>query len=177
MDLYFRFLDWFYSSRLGTLFYWYKIFAAAVSYFLIAIIIYIAYLMYQLNKPTPKKIEEEIEEDFGKIPESAKTDVSPKWQEILEKVSSPNPSEWKMALIEADSLVDDLLKKIGYPGETMGERLKYVDSSKITSINDLWEAHKVRNIIVHEPDRAVSRQEIEKAMEGFEKVLDELEFI
>ena len=177
MNLYFRFLDWFYSSWLGTAFYWYKIFAAAASFLLLAVIIYIVYLMYQLNKPSPKTIEEAIEEDFGKIPESAKTDLSPRWQEILDKVSSPNPSEWKLAVIEADSLLDDLLKRIGYPGETMGERLKFVDSSKITSINGLWEAHKIRNMIAHEPDHPVSRQEIEKAIEGFEKVLDELEFI
>ena len=155
---------------------WIKIMAVFFTFLFTAGIIAIIRLMWQIGRPI-EKIEEIIRDDFGKMPDSMKSDISPKWQAILDKGSSPNPSDWKLAVIEADSLMDDLLKRIGYPGETMGERLKYVDSSKLAAINDVWEAHKIRNIIAHDPNRAVSRQEIDKALEGFEKALDELDFI
>jgi len=61
--------------------------------------------------------------------------------------------EPKMAIIEADKLVDTVLKRAGIRGESMADRLrrceKMVDRS---SYQAMWDAHKVRNQIVHEFD-------------------------
>ncbi len=61
--------------------------------------------------------------------------------------------EPKMAIIEADKLVDTVLKRAGIKGESMADRLrrteKMVDRS---SYQAMWDAHKVRNQIVHEFD-------------------------
>ncbi|KKS38224.1 MAG: hypothetical protein A3G49_02180 [Candidatus Sungbacteria bacterium RIFCSPLOWO2_12_FULL_41_11] len=180
MELYFNFLDWFYSSGGETLIFWIKIFAGFFSIIFFAAIVYINVLFFRLRRPKKtalEAIEEIVEESFGKIPDSMKTDVSQKWQSVLDKAASPNPSDWKLAVIEADSITDDLLKRIGLQGETMGERLKQFDRSKLNSIDELWEAHKIRNLIAHDPNRPVSRQEIDKAIDGYEKSLDELDFI
>jgi hypothetical protein len=46
--------------------------------------------------------------------------------------------------------LDDLLNKLGYRGESIGEKLKRVAKGDMKSLNDAWEAHKVRNQIAHE---------------------------
>jgi hypothetical protein len=67
---------------------------------------------------------------------------------IWEDIEKMEP---KMAIIEADKLVDVILKKAGITGNTMAERLRRVQKLVQRPIySDMWEAHKLRNHIVHE---------------------------
>jgi hypothetical protein len=72
---------------------------------------------------------------------------------IWEDIEKMEP---KMAIIEADKLVDVILKKAGIAGNTMAERLRKVQKLVQRPIySGMWEAHKLRNHIVHEVgDRA-----------------------
>lgn len=70
-------------------------------------------------------------------------------------------SEWRLAIIEADSLLDHLLKARRFAGNTLGERLK-VASYKHKAIRAAWEPHKVRNAIVHEPNTTLTQNEAER---------------
>lgn len=72
------------------------------------------------------------------------------WQVVLNHVNSESPAEWKLAILEADNMLDEILEAEGYQGETLGEKLKAVPAGAIRSYNDLWEAHKMRNLIAHE---------------------------
>lgn len=76
--------------------------------------------------------------------------VSPRWLHIEELARSVNPSDWRSAIIEADIMLDDMLTKQGYDGEGVGEKLKSVEPSDFNTLNEAWEAHKVRNQIAHE---------------------------
>ncbi len=68
---------------------------------------------------------------------------------VMSLIESPNESDWRQAIIEADIMLDDLLKQLGYAGDTIGEKLKKVDRSKMASLDNAWSAHKVRNEIAH----------------------------
>ncbi|MDO8603910.1 MAG: hypothetical protein Q7K40_00625 [bacterium] len=71
------------------------------------------------------------------------------WQVILNHVNSESPAEWKLAILEADNILDEILEEEGYVGDTLAEKLKTMSRTKIASYNDIWEAHKVRNEIAH----------------------------
>lgn len=73
-----------------------------------------------------------------------------RWQKIVALSESKNSSDWRLAIIEADIILDELLDSLHLPGDTMGERLKAVEKSDFTTIEFAWEAHKVRNTIAHE---------------------------
>lgn len=72
------------------------------------------------------------------------------WHKVEELLSLGKPSQLKQAIIEADKIVDKVLKELCY-GNSMGERLKSASSLfDRDSYNALWEAHKIRNSLVHE---------------------------
>ena len=97
-----------------------------------------------------------------------------RWEEILSHVDSAKEAEWKFAIIEADKLVDDLLKHAGYLGDTMGERLMNIEKGQIANLDGLWEAHKIRNKLVHDVNYFLRQAEARKAIQLYENILKEL---
>lgn len=101
--------------------------------------------------------------------------VNKEWEKIKQRLEAGDEANFKIAVIEADKLVDDLLKSMNYPGESMGDRLKLIDESKLKSINELWNAHKIRNNVVHHAGFKLSYKEAQSIIETYEKVLREFE--
>lgn len=116
----------------------------------------------------PKKMEEETPQQV----------VNRKWQRVIDHLESANPGDWKLAIIEADIILDEMLTKMGYEGGSVGERLKSVERSDFTTIDDAWEAHKVRNLIAHQgADFVVTQREALRVIELYKRVFEEFFFI
>ena len=104
--------------------------------------------------------------------------VQQKWDRIQELVKLGSPSRFKNAIIEADKLLDFVLGKMGYAGN-LGEKLKaarerFVEGQDYSVYNDVWQAHKCRNQIVHEIDKEVLSHEVKDIIKKFEKGLKKL---
>jgi len=106
-----------------------------------------------------------------------KRQLNKSWQKILLRLNKNDEANLRLALIEADNLFDDLLKQMRLPGESMADRLKYLDSSQVPNIDEIWQAHKLRNTIVHNHEYPITRNEIEFGVKAYEKALKELEFM
>jgi len=76
--------------------------------------------------------------------------VNARWQHIQSLADGATASEWREAIIEADIMLDDALAGQGYVGDGVGEKLKSIEPAEVHSLQDAWEAHKVRNLIAHE---------------------------
>lgn len=87
--------------------------------------------------------EQLYEYHFGQDPKNNRL------QDILNHIESANPSDWKLAIIEADIILDEVLKDAGYTGTSLGERLRSISPSQLQSLDDAWQAHKIRNQIAH----------------------------
>ena len=112
--------------------------------------------------------EQLYEEQFGG---SAKNN---RLQDVLLHSSSDNPNDWRLAIIEADIILDDTLKKRGYVGKSLGERLKSISNGQLESLNDAWEAHKVRNRIAHDgADFVLTKRIAEETISRYQRVLKE----
>ncbi len=72
-----------------------------------------------------------------------------RWAHVISLISSPHENDWRQAIIEADIMLDDLLSQLGYPGDSVGEKLKAVDPGRFHTLQNAWDAHKVRNEIAH----------------------------
>lgn len=114
----------------------------------------------------------------SKIGAAIKKDiVKEKWVKILEKIKSGTEENIKLAVIETDSLIDDLLKEKGITGETMADRLKSISKDELRTLDNLWEAHKLRNKIAHQPHFKLDYGEAKQAFKHYQSVLKEFEAI
>lgn len=76
--------------------------------------------------------------------------ISEEWANVEILLKGKSPSQLRQALIVADKCLDAALKDI-VPGETMGERLKNAISRfDRSAYGRIWDAHKLRNSLVHE---------------------------
>ncbi|MCA9384285.1 MAG: hypothetical protein KC662_01070 [Candidatus Magasanikbacteria bacterium] len=91
------------------------------------------------------------------------------WNEI-QKTSSMGLMGMKLAVIEADKLVDNVMRQLLIPGDTMGERLKMAEF-KYPDIRRVWPAHKTRNMLVHDSTYELRMSHGKEAINAFEKAL------
>lgn len=80
---------------------------------------------------------------------------------------------WPKAIVEADDLLDDVLKARHFKGKTPGERLVSAQR-EITENDKVWFGHKLRNKIVDEDVRTLKKQDILDALYGFREALKDL---
>ncbi|OGD56242.1 hypothetical protein A2V71_02875 [Candidatus Berkelbacteria bacterium RBG_13_40_8] len=101
--------------------------------------------------------------------------VSQKWQEIQQLMQLGRPSNYSRAVLEADKLLDHVLKGYRVPGLTMGDRLKAARKRFSPEAYDAaWKAHKVRNELVHNSEFQLMDYQAKETIENFKKALKEL---
>ncbi len=111
----------------------------------------------------------------GAIP---KMYVNEKWVNVVKHINSPNPADWKLAILECDIMLGEILEKMGYTQPSIGEKLKSIEPSDFTNIEAAWEAHKIRNSIAHEgSDFAINEREAKRVIGLYELVFEEFEYI
>ena len=110
-------------------------------------------------------------------PEPVTSGFNARWEEIEKHINSTREAEWKFAVIEADKLIDEVLKGVGFQGDTMGDRLMNIQPGQLTTLQNLWEAHKIRNRLVHDVNYFLRYTEAKRAVGLYEKTLKELQAI
>ena len=99
------------------------------------------------------------------------------WQDIRKKMESNNETDYKVAVIEADAFIDDLISRMGYSGDNFGERLANIPTNHIVNIEGMKQAHEVRNRIIHDENFAVSKEDAERVLGQFEELLKSYQVI
>lgn len=94
-----------------------------------------------------------------------------RWKE-LQKMCGDKKT-WPLAIIDADKLVDEALKKSRIKGKTMGERLVTVQH-ELSDNDGIWFAHKLRNKLVHEQYTNLKEKDVRQALIGFRQALKDL---
>ena len=154
-----------------------KIIAAILSALALTGIVYSSWKLRAINLA-----EQKI---YGVSPEISSSDggqlTEPKnerWEKIIRYTNSNNASDWPLAVIEADVMLEELLRTMGYGGESVGEMLKLVDKNEFLTIEDAWEAHKTRNAIAHSGGTfQLNERETKRTIALFEKVFKEFRVI
>jgi len=102
----------------------------------------------------------------------SREDVRERWTQI-EKTSRDGVMGAKLAVMEADSLLDSVFKSMAMPGNTLGERLK-VASARYPEIRSVWWAHKLRNQIAHDSSFRLGNRQAKNALDEFHRALKKL---
>lgn len=94
-----------------------------------------------------------------------------RWKD-LQKLCAKKET-WPLAVIDADKLLDEALKKSHFKGKSMGERL--VSAQRDLTNNDgVWFGHKLRNQLVHEDNFKLRKNQVQEALVGLRQALKDL---
>lgn len=99
------------------------------------------------------------------------------WRKIIKRFQAGAESELKMAIIEADNLLDSSLKRFGFSGQTLEEKLSKMTAETLDNIDNVRSAHKVCDNIVHNPDYQLSQNEAKAALESYQKAFISLQIL
>lgn len=98
-----------------------------------------------------------------------------RWKHVLTLIESAHESDWRQAIIEADIILYDALEHDGYIGASVGDKLKGADPRRFASLQEAWDAHKVRNDIAHQGSAFQLTDHIAyRTIQKYETVLREL---
>ncbi len=98
-----------------------------------------------------------------------------RWSDVMLHIQSGNPNDWRLAIIEADILLEESLEEMGLAGNTIGEKLKSASPTQFTTLDDAWKAHRVRNEIAHAgSDFVLTQKTAQETINQFKRVFVEL---
>lgn len=152
-----------------------------VSFIILVGIVYSIIRLYQIRKRENQEIHE-VAQRASLMTETKGEIVLPgkrKWQQVEIHAASPNAHERRLAILEADIILDDLVYEyFSQFGDTLGERLKQVDRSDFQTLDKAWEAHRIRNSIAHEGSSfELSERELRNILKLYEEVFKEFKYI
>ena len=123
----------------------------------IVAVLVIVFVALRLKKRPPRKLNPE--------------EYARRWKELQGYLK--DKSTWPLAIIDADTLLDEALRTRRYKGKTMGERLVAAQHD-LSNNNEVWFAHKLRNKLVHETDVKLRKNDVKEALLGIRGALRDL---
>jgi len=127
------------------------------SILVVGILVFVAIILTGKRKYTFNKLE--YQTDFLAIENS---------------LTRENRQSYNMSVVEGDKLLDKALMEMGLSGRTMGERLKKCGKEKFSQTNAVWNAHKLRNQIAHEPGFKLEYHQAKHALNVYKQALRDL---
>ena len=158
---------------------------AVLAVFFITIIAYCFIRLLEIRIKEKRHLAEEIAEYARRQAENEKkqkegegVSKNERWRKVLTYIFSTNSADWKLAIIEADSMLESLLEELGFRGENLGERLKTATQETFRPLSAAWEAHTVRNKIAHEGlGYDISQHEAKRIIALYEQIFREFGYI
>jgi hypothetical protein len=113
----------------------------------------------------------------SKIPFANKAKYAKTWTEIKKRLELGSVASGKIAIIESDKLLGEILEKMGYAGKDTDERIKIVKPGLIIGIEDAAKSHEIFKKIIQDPSHEISIEEIKSVMDAYERVFNGLELL
>lgn len=146
-----------------------------ISFFISTILLgFTIYFLVKINL-----IGEGVEHYLGVV---AGADVSKRrtlkaWKQIQKRLKTKKESQLKLAVLEADQILNEILRMAGYQGKNLDERLSQITPAELCNIEEIKQAHKLKNRIVSEADFIIASNEAEIIIDIYKKAFQELNLI
>lgn len=103
---------------------------------------------------------------------------NPRWEAVVGLMTSPNESDWRRAILDADIMLSELLLEKGYVGKSVGDQLKMGNPLQFTTLNLAWEAHKMRNALAHLGEAfPLNERDARATIDLYRRVFEEFNYI
>ncbi len=153
--------------------------------FFLTIIFYSVIRIFEVRRKEHAHLHHEMEEynrNFAekekKMAEGENISKNERWRQVLHLLFSTNQNDWKLAIIEADAMLEVLLGELGYKGQNLGEKLKAAGEQDFRSLNSAWEVHTIRNKIAHEGSVfEISHHEVKRVISIYGQIFSQFGYI
>ena len=149
-----------------------KIICLIFSFFLFGMIIHLLRATDWLKYSRSLDLKEF--KDFKAIEASA---FAKKWKKTKKRLAKKWEGESKLAIIEADDLLGEVLGKKGYQGEDLEQGLREINKASLLNIKELEQAREVRDNIVSNPDYKIDLNKAKKIIEIYEQTFKSLNLL
>jgi hypothetical protein len=113
----------------------------------------------------------------AKVPSLKKSAYAKRWESIKNRIDEGSISSAKMAVIEADKMLSEVLEKVGYKGKNTAEKIAAVKPGQLIGIEDVIESHSIYKQIVQNHAFEIEHDELLRVLESYEKVFRGLELL
>jgi hypothetical protein len=145
---------------------------------IIAVIAFFIYYTVKIEKFQAEDEEMWLERIHRRRQAELGQEKNTRWDHVMSLFGSENPSDWRVAVIEADAMLEELVNQLGYEGESLGEKMKQINAANFPTIQQAWDAHNVRNRIAHEGmNFQLDSFEKNRVLKLYERVFSDAGFI
>ena len=125
----------------------------------------------ELSEETQKKYQDH----FHVHPEQ-EDPQNQRWNDVIAHFQSHSEPQWRIAIINADIMLEDMVTRLGYQGTTFGEKLKSIPYT-VSWLQDAWNVHLLRNRLVHEGTQYLTEREAYQAFRTYERIFYETGYL
>lgn len=93
------------------------------------------------------------------------------WNRIKRRIQSGLESDYKLAIIDADDFLLDVLDSAGYEAKDFKESIAKAGKLLAPILSDVLAAHEARNSIVYNPEYKVSTSQVNKILDTYEAAI------
>jgi len=94
------------------------------------------------------------------------------WSKIKKRIELGTESDYKLAIIDADDFLIEVLDNRGYEGKDFMEAVNNAGRLIAPILDDVLRAHEIRNSIVYNPDYKLSVEDAKKILFTYESAVN-----
>ncbi|MDP3729351.1 MAG: hypothetical protein Q8R26_01160 [bacterium] len=99
------------------------------------------------------------------------------WKQIQKRLASEEQNDWKLAILEADHILNEILKMSGYLGVRLEDKLDLITEAQLSNVLQIKNAHIIRDNISKDPSYQITQEFAKDVIEVYRKAFAELNLI
>lgn len=99
-------------------------------------------------------------------------EISKRWTKIKKRIETGAESDYKLAIIEADDFLSEVLMNSGFEEDSFQDSIKRASRMFSSGIDEILSAHEVRNSIVYNPDYKISAEQTKSLLSIYENAIN-----
>lgn len=101
-----------------------------------------------------------------------KSSLTKNWKKIKKDLESGDENKYKVAIIKADAIIEDMLIKLKYKGENFTDIVTNIPPGQVEHLDEIKQAHEIRNKIVLDENFKVDEKMAKETLALYEKFLE-----
>jgi len=99
------------------------------------------------------------------------------WKQIQRRLQSQEQNQWKLAILEADHILNEILKMSGYLGVSLEDKLDLITEAQLSNVEEIKRVHQIRHKIASDPSFLIINEEAREIIAVYRKSFIELNLI